>query len=387
METKFISAWRVSKEKWILLILQAIEQLVACGIRNFRVDIIGSGDLVETVCKHPLYATHVFYHGRLPKTKTMSWMQQAHYTLVPSLFLETFGLTAVDSLAFGIPVVGEKKWGLTPLIIDDHLDMYDQSSLTHCMKWCIQDASQGTLLYGNLQKKALHIASTYTTEKWLDIFWQLSKNCKSCFLVSDYAKDIGWLENLLFEMQRLLEKSGVGVRYWGKTKLVTGRRRKSDLLVSWCNVVAACRLYQELKKQSYDLIWLHSIQRRIGWLWLRIIWCSKKTPVRCMYHDFGLFHPFPSCVYHESDLKKAKTFTWYCAEGRRVLWNIKRWLGWIVLVAAKYFYTVRLWYWLRKSVDIHLVPSAYLLDYVRHRLGKWYAVEVFPHFVSHARDV
>ena len=54
---------------------------------------------------HKLYTTHLFYHGRLPKEQTIDWIKKADYTLMPSLFLETFGLVALDSLACGVPVI------------------------------------------------------------------------------------------------------------------------------------------------------------------------------------------------------------------------------------------------------------------------------------------
>jgi hypothetical protein len=46
-----------------------------------------------------------------------------------------------------------------------------------------------------------------------------------------------------------------------------------------------------------------------------------------------------------------------------------------------------MFFWLQKVVDLHLVPSAYLLPYMQKKLTFSAQIEVFPHFVSHARDV
>jgi hypothetical protein len=46
-----------------------------------------------------------------------------------------------------------------------------------------------------------------------------------------------------------------------------------------------------------------------------------------------------------------------------------------------------MFFWLRKVVDVHLVPSAYLLPYIQRKLSNSSHIEVFSHFVSHARDV
>jgi len=95
-------------------------------------------------------------------------MSKADYTLMPSLFLETFGLVALDSLAFGIPVIGEKKGGLSPFIIDDHLVIDKHQSLLTCMQYVLDHASE---TYTDiLRQKAFQVASAYTTREWVDKF-------------------------------------------------------------------------------------------------------------------------------------------------------------------------------------------------------------------------
>ena len=41
------------------------------------------------------------------------------FVLMPSVFLETFGLSALDFAQFGIPVIGYKKGGVAPFILDN----------------------------------------------------------------------------------------------------------------------------------------------------------------------------------------------------------------------------------------------------------------------------
>ena len=40
------------------------------------------------------------------------------FVLMPSRFLETFGLSALDFAQFGIPTIGYKKGGVSPFILD-----------------------------------------------------------------------------------------------------------------------------------------------------------------------------------------------------------------------------------------------------------------------------
>ena len=57
------------------------------------------------------------------------------------------------------------------------------------------------------------------------------------------------------------------------------------------------------------------------------------------------------------------------------------------LVTAKYVYAGWMFYRLDKVVDLHLVPSPFLLPYFQKKLSPTAHIEVFPHFVSHAQDV
>ncbi len=381
----FIFVGRISSEKWAHLIFEATQKLVDQWYTNFTIDFIWSGDLVDELMQHPLYGIHLFYHGRLPKEQTIARMSKAQYTLMPSLFLETFWLVALDSLACGIPVIGEKKGGLTPFIIDEHIVITQQQSLYDCMLYVIVHTSPTYLQW--LQKKALDMASTYTTQKRLDRFWQLSKKCKKLLLVSDYAKDIWWIENYLFQIQWALLTQWVACDLFWKTERVTWWWRKLDLLIAGMNVYAGIALWKKVTNKSYELIWLHSVQRWFGRLSLAFLWCTKKQPVRCMYHDFWLLHPFPSSVYWLDQLDRAQSFWWYVQEGKHILWVKKWYFWWRCLVVAKYIYSAWMFFWLHKVVDLHLVPSAYLLPYIQKKVAPSAQIEVFPHFVSHACDV
>jgi len=385
MYISFLFVGRISEEKGILLLLSAIETLVKKWSLNFQVDCIGSWPLVESILTHPLYWTYLTYRGRLSKEETIAIMKTATYVVMPSLFLETFWLVALDALACGVPVIAQKKWGLTPFVIDDILEIEEQHSLEEIMHHLADSTAPDSLTA--LQQKALKTASLYTPKKWLDRFWQLSKYCKKLLLVSDYAVDIGGIENYLFQIKRLLTPHSVSIDLCGKTKNVTWWRRKIDLLVSWLNIGGLFMLWKKLHNESYDLIWLHSIQRRWGRCSLAFLWFIKRSPVWCMYHDFWLIHPFPSRVYEVDQLDAAQSFWGYLYEWKKVLGEKKWWLWWWFFVTAKYIYSLWLFFLLRKVVDIHLVPSSYITPYIQYKLWSSAQVIELPHFVSHAQDV
>ncbi|MDR0607141.1 MAG: glycosyltransferase [Candidatus Peribacteria bacterium] len=49
------------------------------------------------------------YFGRQPLEKIQSYLQNIDYCLMPSECLESFGLSALNALSRGIPVIGYKK--------------------------------------------------------------------------------------------------------------------------------------------------------------------------------------------------------------------------------------------------------------------------------------
>lgn len=59
------------------------------------------------------------YYGKVKPQKLRELYQEADFLLMPSRFLETFGLTALESLACGTPVIGWKKGGLAVFIPDE----------------------------------------------------------------------------------------------------------------------------------------------------------------------------------------------------------------------------------------------------------------------------
>ena len=69
----------------------------------------------------------VVYHGKMNQQELAELMRSADYLYMPSRFLETFWLTALESIACGVPVIGIKKGGLMDFI-DDSLAI-DENSL------------------------------------------------------------------------------------------------------------------------------------------------------------------------------------------------------------------------------------------------------------------
>jgi hypothetical protein len=385
MDIRFVFVGRICKEKWVSDILQLVSLLWAEWISNFRIDFFGDGDMVKTIQNHRLFWSHLFYHGRLPKEEIIPIRKKAHYTLMSSLFLETFGLVALDSLALWVPVIGEKKWGIAPFIIDSKV-AYSWKWLFTTVKSCIEWFNQSNREI--LQKKALNKASEYTSIVWIDRFWQLSKNCKKFVLCSDYAVDVWWIENYLFQVITLSKKHWIIADLYWKSTCVRGLWRKTDLVVALFNIYSFFRLFNLIRHGSYELVRLHSVQR---WLWWLVIVAVKLLKQRKWYevwlmiHDFWMLHPFPSRVNEIEQLDRARFLKWYLQEWKIALWTRKRYAWWCILIFWKRLMTKRMRFWIRRTVDTLFVPSWYMILYVRDRVWQKDVLEM-PHFVSHTAD-
>ncbi|MDR0370171.1 MAG: glycosyltransferase [Candidatus Peribacteria bacterium] len=57
----------------------------------------------------PLTGKNIHYFGFQPSSKIQQYVNNVQYCLMPSEFLETFGLVALNALSRGLPVIGYRK--------------------------------------------------------------------------------------------------------------------------------------------------------------------------------------------------------------------------------------------------------------------------------------
>lgn len=93
----------------------------------------------------------------------------------------------------------------------------------------------------------------------------------------------------------------------GKDTHTYGKARWMDLFMTASNKRFARKLKKKVAEEQPDLIWRHSVMRYIG---VDALHTAQQftQPQWMMYHDFGLFHPFPSLVTEEEQLLEARTY-------------------------------------------------------------------------------
>lgn len=82
-----------------------------------------------------LYPNYVIYHGRESFDNIKKKIQTFQYSIMPSIFLETFWLTALESCMLWLPVVGYAKWWLKQFILSQY-DCTDKG-LTNILQYIV----------------------------------------------------------------------------------------------------------------------------------------------------------------------------------------------------------------------------------------------------------
>lgn len=101
---------RISEEKGIAPLIDAARR---CGV---PLRIAGSGPLVSRLREMP---TNVRFVGHLSRAEAHKFLLSARCVVVPSLCAESFGLSAAEAMALGIPVIASRVGGLPETVPAD----------------------------------------------------------------------------------------------------------------------------------------------------------------------------------------------------------------------------------------------------------------------------
>ncbi len=117
-----------------------------------------------------------------------------------------------------------------------------------------------------------------------------------------------------------------------------------------------------------DIVWFHSVSRYHGRLPVRVsgFFSSQKL---MMYHDLWYFHPYPSKVTQEDQVLPRSYKNW-----------VKMW-GNGIAVKFKFLSMSLLRRALIKVIDVHLVPSEFMVFYLLKRWVPKNKIQVLPHFI------
>lgn len=294
----------------------------------------------------------VYYCGhRVFKTVIQPFLKKhGDYSLMPSRFLETFGMTALESLSLGVPVVGPAKGGLRSFVLGEYLL---KGSLLSVLEWKKPSEAE--------RKRCIQLAEDYSSEAWLKrVDTLLPKGAKRILMVSDFLNSTGGAEQQMQESARLLQEAGYELELFGRAEDL--KPRVLGLLVALWNLPYAWRLRRKLRDFDPDVIWCHGVLRWLGPSSLRVLNQSGSKKL-ITHHDLGLFVPRPSCLKGEADLTGRLHWKDFASSP---------------LALFKYFFLLKPIHRLLHGF-LHLLPSEFMKEPLGKVLGG--EVVVLPHFL------
>lgn len=117
---------RLCREKGVMTALRALDRLTretkrVTGAARYALDIAGDGDVayageLRAFADQAGLGDRVVFHGRVPQEKLIDLYDRADMLLNTSLWEEPFGLTTVEAMARGLPVIATRV-GATPEIV------------------------------------------------------------------------------------------------------------------------------------------------------------------------------------------------------------------------------------------------------------------------------
>ena len=405
--------WRLEKEKWFDQLVLAVKELNRRKV-NFEIFIFWKWSLESRLFE--VHDKNVHFFGRKPLDEIKKYLPNMDYCLMPSEFLETFGLSALNALSRWVPVIWYKKWWLEPFIFQEcNLFLAKWNTTAERIVSIVEKLAKKTNPERikdkeELEWKIRELLPEYTEdaryERFLNLVsfwmeWNGMKNLRwntkdsslrsewqskeKVLIVSDFINKAWWIETYIHDVKNLLESKWheVILRWstlpsWSKWQ----RKKRFWLLLSPFNFWSTGDLKKVLEKEKPDIVWFNSLLR---WLWPNVVKTAWKWREQnksdckfwMMYHDFWYFYPFPSELYHIEDCKTPLT--------KKNFVSAYKWNNFVTKLAVwfKYYWLQPLKKVLKKEIDLHLAPSDSIIIIARDS----YKIpdkkcKPFPHFIQ-----
>ena len=108
--------WRLEKEKWFDQLVLALKELNKRKV-DYEIFIFWKWSLESQLFE--VHDKNVHYFGWKTLDEIKKYLPNIDYCLMPSEFLETFWLSALNALSRWVPVIWYKKWWLEPFIFQE----------------------------------------------------------------------------------------------------------------------------------------------------------------------------------------------------------------------------------------------------------------------------
>ncbi len=384
--------WRLEKEKGFDQLILAIKELNRRKV-DFEIFIFWKWSLESQLFEIHDKNVHFFWWKPLDEIK--KYLPNIDYCLMPSEFLETFGLSALNALSRWVPVIWYKKWWLEPFIFQEcNLFLAKWNTTAERIVSIVEKLAKKTNPERIKDKEELEwkikkLLPEYTEDAWYKRFLKMvnikDNEKQKILIISDFINKAWWIETYIHDVKNLLESRWheVILRWstlpaWSKWQ----RKKRFWLLLSPFNFWSTGDLKKVLEKEKPDIVWFNSLLRWLGPNVVKTAWkWRKENKSECkfwmMYHDFGYFYPFPSQLFFIEDCKTPLT--------KKNFVSAYKWKNPITKLAVlcKYFWLQPLKKVLKKEIDLHLSPSDCITNIARdsYKIAEK-KCKSFPHFIQ-----
>ncbi|MBP9779813.1 glycosyltransferase [Candidatus Gracilibacteria bacterium] len=359
---------RLEAEKGADILLQVIERVSQkIELRNRIIfHVIGAGSFQDEYLKLKKYGNiHMHIYGSLCHQETLDTMKKWDILCMPSRFLETFGLVALEALSQGVAICGPKKGGLRDFIAPD-LEIHMEHPVDDIMR-ILAGAKEDTF-YSKRE------VGEFGYTGWKGKLKEIVGSSKNILIIHDYLRIIGGAEVYTHFLEKELRKLGNKTTLYGFTGNTS---RISRIFQGVISLVAFWRYFSLrniIRKTKPEIIWMQSVSRYIGpWGVLAVYMSGIRTLLT--HHDLGLVVARPSLLEYEQDLPHALTYRTFLTGTKNPIEYFLR--------TAKYVYSILLWKFLGR-VQLHIVPSTFMKPIFEAISGK--KTLVFPHTLMNEEE-
>lgn len=161
----YIYVGRLEESKGIYELLKVWNQLD----ERFILTVIGGGEIEEKL-KKEFSNANIIFKGKCSREVTLANIATSRYLIQPSLLYETFGLTIIEAMSFGVPVIGFDI-GTRADFIQDGVNglLSDKDSLQSVIKESFE-FSKYDIMSNNAIETAKLYENKYVIEKQIEIY-------------------------------------------------------------------------------------------------------------------------------------------------------------------------------------------------------------------------
>lgn len=334
---------RLESEKGIDILIECIERSIS-EERNIIWHICGTWSFLRKLKAYN--KPYITVYGHIQRKELDEILKNIDLVLMPSMFLETFWLVALETLLRGVPVCWFARGGLQDFI---HPELILDSDSPVDSFFRIIDI-------GNFP---LQNVSDFQYSNWIQNLSSITEWYKKILLLSDYTEKVGWAEEYIYFLKEALQSLGKEVEFWWCSKKMNRWSRIFYMMMTPFAYWRGRGISQKIQEFSPDLIWMHSIMRYIGPHGLRSI-SDANCQKYITHHDLWLISLRPSQIHRESDIPTSPNLgDWIPKKINIILifWAVWKWLmiSWI-------------WFFLKKNT-IHLVPSLWMQPHFQKYIG------------------